>query len=619
MRRSLTVLLAAAAGGVLGWLCSGEGQLAMTSSSSRPRTAIEPAPAPATAPKVSSLTAEDVRARIDQLLSSPGQSSSELQLLMTRWVAVDLEGAKAWMRNYAGEVQGSWHAQPVVLFFKAWAGLDPMAAVDEALAVKGPRKDSSLAAVVGGLARADAATIAAVLQKLPPGNPSRGDQYGVQDLVRQLTARDPASAQALVSQLKGAVAVGAAVAVAEVWARTDPQAALTWVQQQGEAEIRNQASAAILTEWARRNPEAVGAWLVRKTPGAPDNFFREAAAEAVARLGATSPQAAAAFAAKYMPPEQLKANLGSFFWRLLADDGTPQSAATICQVVALLPPEALKDAKLFSSGWTWYPAMKPAWDRLLLEPDSPARTFLLGQIGQKLAKMEPAKFIGELMKLPDSAERQSLLETSLSGESGLISWTLDDWPAHLQSLKDAVETLPENVRALGALKLAWGTAAVDPREAAAVIERYPSVAESDNFVLNLGIQFMQHTDFETAEAWAGTLASEKARASAFEGIAGGWYFQDSEGASRWVDSLPPGANRDAAAVSLALHAFEEDPEAALTWAASVHDPARQAETTSNLVRRWARRDAQAASIAVEQSSLPEERKTELQVIITRGR
>lgn len=607
-------------GGAAGWH-SGEAARSGMESSAAGRARAEALTPPAR-PGVSKLNAVGVKARLDVTLASTAVDSSELQLLMARWVAVDLEGAKAWMHaHYDNDALGrETGEQPLTCFFKAWAALDPAAAMDEALASKFGRGETAKRAVVASLARADIQTMTAVLQKLKPFPADYSDTIGVSDLLRQLTVRDPAAAKALALQLKGSLASAAIIGVAGVWARTDPQAALTWVEQSGNSDPRQRASTAILTEWARRDPAAVGPFLLKKTLGQPDRFCAEAAAEAVARISAADPAEAMAFAEKFIPPDQLKSGLSELYSRLLVNDGdAPQSTSLLCRLVGTLPVESLKEASLFKGGWPSNEILQTTWDSLLSEPGSPARTFLLGQIGQQLAYGNTERFLTAVMRWPDEGLRDEVLEKALSLQRGFTSQGNEDRRAGLQALAATVETLPEKVRPLGALKLAWSTVTGDPQASAAVIAKYPAIADKENLVTQLAKQFVAQADPAAAQAWSATLPTETSRALAYGGIATAWYAQDSNAASRWVDSLPPGPSRDEAAASLALEAVADDPAAAFAWASSVQDTAGHADSAKNVIRRWARSDWQAASVAVEQSSLPAEQKTALQNEISRWR
>jgi hypothetical protein len=569
--------------------------------------------------KVSAMDAAAVKARLEAALKSTARNTLELELLMARWVAVDLEGAKAWLRTFdAGDIKdSSGDRRALSLCFKAWATLDPAAAMDEVLTLKGDNADAALRGVLAGMGRADAATIQSVLQKAP------SDKYFYEEmvsLVKQLAGRDPAGARTMALSLKGLMGENAVQATASVWARTDPQAAFAWAQQQTKASARERASAAVLTEWARRDPAAVGPMLLQKTTGAPDRFFGGAAAEAVARLCASNPQEAVDFAAKYIPSEQLKRNLGDFTWRLLVNDGGSQECtSTLCRMVAQLPPETLKDARLFTRGWPFYDVLRPAWDRVMTEPDSPARTFVLAQMAQKLVWAKPAEVINDLMQMPDNALRQELLESSFKGWIGYTSTENDDWRASLASFRSAVDSLPESVRPQGVRKLAWAALSNDIQEAASLVPQYPSLAADGDFLRNLAIRYNGASGIEATGVWIESLPDESAQAIASEGVVIDWYDKDAGAASRWVDSLPPGARRDAAASALAMQLQKSDPATAFTWASSIADLGKQAEAAKNAALAWAREDWQAASAAIEGTSLPEDQKASLQQSISKYR
>jgi hypothetical protein len=264
--------------------------------------------------------------------------------------------------------------------------------------------------------------------------------------------------------------------------------------------------------------------------------------------------------------------------------------------------------------------MKPAWDRMMTEPDSPARTFMLGQMAQKLGGTQPTELINELMQMPDNVLRQNLLESSFKGWMRYSSAGAgDDWRAGVAALRGVVDSLPESMRPLGARKLAWATLTNDIQEAAALMPQYPSLGADKDFVLNLAICYNGAYDIGTTQAWIDSLPGEAAQASACEGVVLDWYERDAGAASQWVDSLPPGARRDAAASALAVQLQKDDPATAFTWASSIADPAQQTKAVKSAVLAWARDDWGAAAEAIGQAALPAEQKAALQEAIAKFR
>jgi hypothetical protein len=594
--------------GLTGWLCG----LPLAAKPGLPRPVRLPSMAAAALPialrvpsKISSLTGEEIKLRVETMLASPVRNSQEFQLLMARWVVTDLEAAKAWMRAFPDDKCQSYasSAQPVRDFFKAWAALDPAAAMAEALAVKGEKTFTAQDAVITGLAGADFGVVAEVLSNTPEGK--NNPREAVAELMKQLLARDRPAALALAMSLPGAMGDGAVQGIAAVWARTDPRAALDWSQQHADAATRDNASKTILTEWARHDPLAVGPMLLQKRPGAADVFHQEAAAEAIARLSASSPEAAAEFVAQFYPQDRLKANLSSLFFRLMRDDGgNPQSAAAMCACVNLLPPEMLKTTKLW--GNRWMSNLKPSWERVLELPDSPGRQFLLGEIGRKFATQDPVQMVRDIMKEPDAGRREELLRASFSESHGLhITWGKQA----IEDFRRTVESLPSSVQGLGAAHLAWSLWGQDPLGAAEVIRQYPKATEAPDLITNLGYQMAGKVDLPTAQNWADSLPTTEARGQGYSGIVSGRYSEDSEATSRWVQGLPAGPGRDGAASSLANYAKEDDPEAAFAWAASVQDSKIRIDAAKGVVKSWAAMDLPAAQQAVEQSSLPPDQKT----------
>jgi hypothetical protein len=350
--------------------------------------------------KISQLDAASVKSRLDSFLADPSHDPTDLPMLMARWVATDLEAAKAWMRAFPDKDSTDYdeRSQPLKEFFKAWAAVDPKAAIAEALAVGPPKTYAAQDSVILGLARLDFSAIKGVLTSIPDG--ANNPTLAASSLLQKLMARDRSAALELASTLKGKLADGAMEGIAKVWARTDPAAALAWAEQSPNSGSRKTAIGAILTEWARKDPAAVGPHLLSQQDGQPTLFHAQAATEAIGQLAASDPAEALQFAKQYFPADYLKANFNKLFFRLLDQTDGQQSVATMCACVNLLPPEALKDARLFANSWP--SNLAPSWDAVLAEPDSPGRMFLLSEMGQRMCGQNLVKMIEDLANEPNA-------------------------------------------------------------------------------------------------------------------------------------------------------------------------------------------------------------------------
>jgi hypothetical protein len=290
----------------------------------------------------------------------------------------------------------------------------------------------------------------------------------------------------------------------------------------------------------------------------------------------------------------------------------------MCALVGTLSPEALKNASLLKGSLPSNEILQTVWNHLQNEPDSAARTFMLGQLGQKLVGGSFESFLASITKMPDEKLRANILEQALSSDQRFSFHANEDWHERFLSLSAAVDRLPENLKLSGARKLAWSALAENLETTASVITKYPEIASENGLAPNMARQFVDRSGPAAASAWAASLP-EAARASAYGGIASKWYEQDSLAASQWVNTLAPGLERDGAAASLSSVAFSDDPGAAFAWAASVSDDSRRTQSLTGLVKNWSRFDWQAASKAVQASSLPMEQKEVLQSLISQRR
>jgi hypothetical protein len=94
------------------------------------------------------------------------------------------------------------------------------------------------------------------------------------------------------------------------------------------------------------------------------------------------------------------------------------------------------------------------------------------------------------------------------------------------------------------------------------------------------------------------------------------YAPDEAGA--WARSLPPGNARNAAAEGMAK-SLRHDAEKAVQWAMQITEPETQFKTVKNLVQDWARADQQVAGWLMEQASLTDSQRSELQAIMEQER
>ncbi|MCB1094208.1 MAG: hypothetical protein KDN22_01395 [Verrucomicrobiae bacterium] len=220
-------------------------------------------------------------------------------------------------------------------------------------------------------------------------------------------------------------------------------------------------------------------------------------------------------------------------------------------------------------------------------------------------------------------------------------WATEDWGG----ARDFVEAEPDPERQKMSLRALMGTEMDDVQRAEAVswagtlepplseLAMRGLVARSGGqAVADLAIAWLNKMDRVTweADSQARSTLSITAMRLASEGpleftewvarlpkgflheaaaASGVGFFMESDPAfaSEWIANMPEGESRDLAIVHL-IPAVADDPARAFAWSLAVSDPGIQSEQAASVLVDWWQRDPQAASAALEESSLTESLK-----------
>ena len=90
-----------------------------------------------------------------------------------------------------------------------------------------------------------------------------------------------------------------------------------------------------------------------------------------------------------------------------------------------------------------------------------------------------------------------------------------------------------------------------------------------------------------------------------------WCSKDRAAATQWMQSLPAGPNKDLVAVGMSRALAANDPQAAFDIAAGIGDSNRRTKAQKKVVEQWSKKDPAAATQWINSSSLPQEVKTQL--------
>ncbi len=264
-----------------------------------------------------------------------------------------------------------------------------------------------------------------------------------------------------------------------------------------------------------------------------------------------------------------------------------------------------------------------------LPPNTKAN--LLARAVGKWSSVDPvaaAKFL-------DSSDERGM-NFSIAWNEVASNWAATDPAAALDWARKAAHGGQQSAMA-GAITGWWQN---DPGAAEAYVASHLATREDWRLASTLASN-MFDADPERAKKWVAQLPNEDARKQATSMLAISWAFNDPAAATSWAASLPAGERTTALAESVGLWASQDpaaagnwlgdyngagrdeavqnftsnvaskDPGAALSWAATISDPKLRASSQEQVASDWLKRDPQAASAWIQNSSLPAEEKSRL--------
>lgn len=210
----------------------------------------------------------------------------------------------------------------------------------------------------------------------------------------------------------------AITSIAKGWAKSDPQAALTWAESLADSSA---ALKSVVTVWASADPASAVAY-VKKSP-APENFLSIAPALAQ-KLATTDPQAALVFGQSLPAGEIQTAALGN---ALIGLAGSNFTAAWT--VVAGLPPGESHDA-ILANLVTIQAEKNPEQAAVLIAtiPDVETQLMATSKLATTWLKLDPRSFTIWLNGLPPGDMRDTAITQLVSSPqaakdpAGVMQW-----------------------------------------------------------------------------------------------------------------------------------------------------------------------------------------------------
>ncbi len=380
-----------------------------------------------------------------------------------------------------------------------------------------------------------------------------------QILISTVARENPQEAWALTNSFSGAGSSTAdsKVQVIQVWAQTDPNAALQAAMGIPEAGTRSRAISSAVSTWGSKDFSAA----LNYSLGVQDSTLRS---DILRSLSSSSdlqnPGQLLSVIMEYMPPgDNFQQSVNS-----LISNWASKNTAEAAMAVRQLPP-----GRVFSQATA---GIASEWSRS----------------GQPMEALTWAK------TLPEGEGRQSALNSLFSDWS---SQAPEEAVAALSSL-----TTEDRRRAVRAVAGGWSR-----QNPEAVLRWSASLAdpEEKKDVQRDAISQWAGASPESAANYVAGLTGES-QSRSLETVISRWAAKDAESAGDWLMQLPTSQGKDSALSTVAKKISSEDPESALSWAGNISDPKRRDRELESIARDWVRHDPKTAKIWISKSKLPEE-------------
>ncbi len=289
-------------------------------------------------------------------------------------------------------------------FFKAWAQLDPTAALEKASALHTheTRKDA-IAATIEGADPAAAGALASAVAALP--NETLEDSAKANlfnQAVQKWSEVDPPAAARLLSEIKmgGIGFTPVFYSVAQNWATRDPAAALAWAQAQRQIPFGMSPVNGVVQGWWKKDPAAAEAFALAQI-GTP---LGKQLISSMASQMAMQDRAKATAWVNQIPDQDLRRQAYSMVGAQLAFSD-PQAAG---EWALSLPPEAVSEA-VGSIASIWAQSDPAAAAHWLEGLSGGARDSAIISYSSVTAETDPAAATAWAATIADESKRASAL------------------------------------------------------------------------------------------------------------------------------------------------------------------------------------------------------------------
>lgn len=519
--------------------------------------------------------------------------------LISEWVQVDAPGG---LQFILGKGKGQSQRRQ---FFEEWLAKDPRSAVDTLLAA-GEGWDTVARDCLKQIARVAPEKVPEVAARLPKSE-SFWDRE-VQEAFAVLAEGNLASAQKAAEAMSGDNRELALEGVAQVWAKTDFNAAKAWAASLPEGTDRDEIIRAALVGKAAVDPTAALDSVQLVPPGGRyAHFATTTGARVLTEAAQTDFDATIGWISAHptlLSRSDLEGLAQSVTDRLNADpSGFLTARATDGSLPAILP--AVDSALLNNSSGQ----RSAVWDWLKTQPENEATKALKDEVLRSSAFQEPALTLQLVADLPNTPagdkEIQEVARCLFNGGNALGRFD----SLYQQSPERLQQPLLE-----AAFNESLGPSSLDdPQKWIARLSLLPETSRPKAIASLAGAWAQQSP--EDALGWAASLPAGDTQNGAMAALTSAWAAKDAQGAAGWVASLPAGAERDRSAEALASAVAKTFPREAWDWALSISDTSGQFRAATETIKAIAARDPASARQWIDAGPFSPENKAQLQATV----
>jgi hypothetical protein len=515
-----------------------------------------------------------------------------LEALLTRYAELDAPAAARF--TVALPVPSEVQAR----VFASWAGQDARAAL-QALDNLDSRTALAAGAAILGVIGNDELGLARVLDAAPKID---ADRLRAEAAVAT-AALDPEAALGQVFRVPPSKRGEAVTRIAAAWVENDVYGALAHLDAMTDGAQRSELRAALLVEWARSDPDAALGYVQQLDAESQ----RELHGAALRAYLLVDPKRALEVAAT------LSGEAGALARRSALMSYARDDPLAALRYVETLPPgvERSQSLTMVASSYARRdPEAALAWAEAL----SPPAPDVLANVLAELARADWDRAFDRMAQLPVDVQQRTLrtLIASRSLASGQVASLADRMlaeshrPQALQQFttlwaqREPAEALdwwlrnadraPRNMVAHAAVHLAR----TDPNAAVAYLDRVPS--EQRASWLRFVAEGYAEKDAHAAARWVSEHRGEAGYDAAVVAVAARSAGADPAGAARQLASIDWSRAPDAPAAARAVAAAwaEQEPTGAARWAEALADEGARTIAAAAVAAQWSQRDAVAA-------------------------